>query len=846
MRGNVLPGDGTFVGELAPDRWLIGSPQWVVPAAILFGLVAAIAGRNYLRGRLPTGVGWAAGGLRLLAIGLVAVCLVEPKRSGQRARPGDNVLPIVVDNSLSMTVAPRPGGETVSGQVVAALQPDAAWRTRLEQDFDVRPYAVDARVRPIDDFGSLAFDGIGSSLHDGLRAIGDRFGQRPVGGVLLFTDGNATDLPPDGSEIDWSGLGFPVYPVRVREDEGFRDLKIADVSVRQTDFESAPLTVSATLQSTSLAGESAVVQLHEVGEGRLIEERTVTLDAGDGATEPVRFRFRPRQSGVGFFRIVTFLERDRQQFDTGESRRESTLANNERLLVAERASGPYRILYVAGRPNWEFKFLRRALDEDAEVQLVGLLRIAKEQPKFSFRDRGVRNTNPLFQGLGEDEEEASEQYDEPVFVRLGVRDSDELIDGFPRTAEDLFPYHAVILDDLEPEFFDQDQLLLLRRFVASRGGGLLFLGGEESFAGRRFGDSPLGELSPVYAPRRGQSNPSGGYRLGLTREGMLQPWLRLRETEQAERDRLRQMPPFMAVNALGGLKPGASLLATARSGDGEEQVALAAQRFGRGRTAALPVTDLWRWSMRRPGGGGGDPSPSGISVSGPRDPAPMARGPDGASRSNAPTASAAGDPQDRHDPAQAWRQIVHWLVNEVPRRAEVRVESPEDPAAPVRIVATARDEDYLPLDNAQVTLRVTPLGGEPFTIRAEPDGERPGIYAASYWSPHRGLYRVDASIRAADGSEVGDATSGWASDPAAAEMRRLGIDRDWLETVARETGGEVVSADRLESFVADLPNRKMPVVEIWEYPVWHRPWIMLAAMLCLCTEWGLRRWKGLP
>ena len=156
---------------------------------------------------------------------------------------------------------------------------------------------------------------------------------------------------------------------------------------------------------------------------------------------------------------------------------------------------------MAGRPNWEFKFLRRALQEDAEVQLVGLIRIANKEPKFSFRDKGVNTTNPLFAGLGENDEDAAQKYDEPVIIRLGVKESEELSDGFPETAEELFAYHGVILDDIESDFFTQDQMLLLRRFVGSRGGGLLMLGGTESFAKKKFGDSPLGELSPVYAPR---------------------------------------------------------------------------------------------------------------------------------------------------------------------------------------------------------------------------------------------------------------------------------------------------------------------------------------------------------
>ena len=32
--------------------------------------------------------------------------------------------------------------------------------------------------------------------------------------------------------------------------------------------------------------------------------------------------------------------------------------------MVDRGQGPFRVLYVTGRPNWDFKFLRRAIAED--------------------------------------------------------------------------------------------------------------------------------------------------------------------------------------------------------------------------------------------------------------------------------------------------------------------------------------------------------------------------------------------------------------------------------------------------------------------------------------------------
>ena len=793
--------------DTAPGEFLLGAPQWVIPSVVIAGALACLVIWNYSQRGITNSVRGIASLLKLAAIGLIALCLLEPLRTGERPRPQANVMPILVDNSQSMQLKSSTDDQS-RGEKVSQLVADTSdWRVRLGQAFDVRTYMFDARLESVEDVSELPMNGYVSSMTASLQSLAERFADRPVGGTILFTDGNLTDAP--GEDFDWSSLGFPVYPVLPKEDEPVRDLRIAEVSTRQTDFESAPMTLRVKIDSFAMQASKAFVQLRDQSTGVLVEEKEISLD-DSGNQQEVRFTFRPEKSGIQFYRVATFTQADREAFESTdddasnafENTKEATLENNQRLVTIDRASGPYRILYIAGRPNWEFKFLRRALQEDAEVQLVGLLRIANKEPKFSFRDRGVSSTNPLFQGLGDDEEEVAQQYDQPVIIRLGVKESEELSDGFPDSAEELFAYHGVILDDIETEFFTQDQLLLLRRFVAARGGGLLMLGGQESFAGKDFGDSPLGELSPVYAPRQTIKNGPGAYKLAITREGMLQPWVRLRETESGEKERLKRMPVFTSLNPVGDLKPGATQLASVRTSDGRELPALLAQRFGKGRTAAIPISDVWRWSMQR-------------------------------------------SDQERDDPAQAWRQMTHWLVNEVPRRTEVRIDKPADPSEPVTIYAVARDERYQALDNASVDLTIQPIGGEPFTIKAEPDDSTPGGYKATYWSREPGGYRVTAKMTSADGSDVGEASSGWTAQSNAAEFNDLNLNRDLLTRIAKETGGEVIHDDQLGAFVTDLPNRKVPVTETWVYPVWHRTWVMLLAIACLCAEWGLRRMRGL-
>ena len=164
---------------------------------------------------------------------------------------------------------------------------------------------------------------------------------------------------------------------------------------------------------------------------------------------------------------------------------------------------------------------------------------------------------------------------------------------------------------------------------------------------------------------------------------------------------------------------------------------------------------------------------------------------------------------DRDDPAQAWRQLTHWLVNDVPRRADVRVDTSKDPSQPVTIVATARDEAYLPLDNATVELKITPLSGDPFTLKAEMDEAEPGTYTATYWSREPGGYRVDAKItvgRWKRGRHRGVGLDGTVRG-GGVRVTCESTDR-CLEKIAEQTGGEVVREDRLERFCGRSPDAK--------------------------------------
>ncbi len=794
------------------------SPEWI-PIAIA---IAAIGGLcvlwSFVRSPIRGPSIWLATLLKLTAVASLALYLVEPYIKTTRPKPGANALAVVVDNSRSMSI--RAGGQATSfeDKLKRVLQRDANWHARASQDFAVRLYSFDTRLRALESFDELKFDGNSSALGAAIETVIERYEKRPAAGVLLFTDGMSTDAITKSVSGD---KPLPIYPIVDLERDVPRDISIVDPMVTESAFELAPVQIEATVHCQGFKDEKVLVRLFNE-KGASVADQELTIDA-DAYQKRVRFQYRPLEPGIQFVRLraLAKYEDDAEKVDV-QSNVEVTTTNNNRLLAVDRGGGPYRILYVAGRPNWDFKFFRRAVEEDQELRLAALIRIARKEAKFNFRDRTVDSTNPLFAGF-EDDQDAAEQYDEPILLAIGTRSEDEL-KVFPKTEEDLFAFDAIVIDDIEAKFFTQEQMLLIRQFVSTRGGGLLMLGGSEAFDRGGYRDTPVGDLLPVYLrsgllPSQAQaaSNsststtasavpdsaepPSVSFR--LTREGSLETWMRLRSSEVDEAKRLSEMPRFYTWNEVKDVKPGASILAVLGAEDNKSMPGMIAQSFGSGRVGALTVGDMWRWAMRR-------------------------------------------SSEENNDLAQSWRQVARWLTSDVPRPLELEIVPPKRATDPHVVRIKVRNEKFQPLDNALLDVSVLPPDGKLISVEATPDREQPGLYLANFWSQTDGAYVVSVKASAPDGSTVGEAESGWAAEPSALEFRTLTPNIEELNRLASASGGEVIDIDDLDRFVGSLPTRQVPITEVRRDPFWHRTQWLLLTIVCLCAEWGLRRLRGLP
>lgn len=742
---------------------------------------------------------------KVAVFALLLLFLLEPTSVRQIPKDGENDLLVLADSSASLNLTH--GANPSAGEALRASWKSAAengWMHRLQETFRLHAFSFDDRLHETPDLSKMEFKGDRSVLGGSLESLVQRYEKQPVAAILIFTDGNATDT----SKLEALLAGkpkAPIFPVAVGLDESPRDITLLGVDVTQSPFEDSPVSMTARIGANGFGGEEiAVVVADESGKTVETQKHKMGMDE---KTHTFQLRFRPEKMGLSFFTVRAVPGSALKLIDAPDklaaASGELTMANNRRVIAVDRRTGPYRVLYVSGRPNWEYKFMRRALEADDEVKLVALIRMAKREPKFEWRGREGEMSNPLFRGFKNQGAEETQRYDQAVMVRLGVADEHELPNGqFPKTAEELFgAYRAVILDDIEAGFFTQEQMDLLERYVSVRGGSLLMLGGQECFRLGGYDHTPVGRMLPVYLDSAGLSAPAENARFSLTREGWIEPWMRLRSTEPEEEARMAAMPGFFSVNQTTAIKPGASVLATVTDEKQKSHPAWVAQRYGSGKVVAVTVGDVWRWGMSAP---------------------------------------------DAHkDMDKAWRQLLRHLVVDVPDRIDLQ--TPMTSAGSYELVnvqARVRDKAFRPQDDATVKIEAEEPDGTKLDLAAEPSANEAGLFEASIHARLEGAYRVKATVKDGSGAVIGETKTGWALNPAAEEFASLTVNRPLLERIAQWSGGRVLRLEELDDWARELPNKTMPVMETRVEPLWNHWWVLLALVSLLGAEWWMRRRQG--
>ena len=693
--------------------------------------------------------------IRIAALGVLAFCLLRPVLVLSSVVPQENFLGVLIDDSRSMQIADRdetPRYEFVRRQLGAA---DSELRAALADRFALRFFRFAGETDRMTALDELTFRGTRTHLGRALERAHDELSGVPLSGLVVVSDG-ADNLEGGLGEslLPLQAEGVPVFTVGLGREEFERDIQLSRVATPRRVLRGAALAVELVLTHRGYRGETVAVQIED--EGRIVATQDVELPA-DGEPQTVRMRFTAAEAGPRLF-----------SFRVAPQPGEMVTQNNLRqaLIVVEDRSK--RILYFEGEPRWEVKFLLRGVADDENLHVTLLQRTAENK-----------------------------------FFRLGVEGPDELPGGFPTTRADLFKYSGLILGSIEANYFTPDQLRMIADFVNRRGGGLLMLGSHRSFAQGGYAGTPVADVLPVVldplAPDTEESFFSE-VRVATTRAGASHAATQIAETEEASVERWDTLPPVTVVNPITEPKPGATVLLTAQPDD---LVVLAFQRYGAGKSLALPIQDSWMWQMH------------------------------------------ADIPVEDMTHETFWRRLLRWVVDGVPDQVVARV--PQDRVEPdetVTVLADVVDPGFEELNNSTVLAIVTDPAGNITERRMEWTAEKDGEYRTTFAAADEGFYevRVEAST---DGELLGEDAAYVQVAPSDSEFYDSTMRAPLLQRVAEETGGRFYTADTAAALADDVQYVGSGVTVVEERDLWDMPALLLLLVTLVLGEWGYRRFRGL-
>jgi len=751
-------------------------------ASALFVAIAVVAVAivvSLWRAPLSRGRRVVLGLLQLLVAAVALTMLWRPALELERTRAGENAVAWLLDTSASMDTADVDGRSRRAAVVEAlldeALLDDDRFVPRLVA-LGEEPAALE-RLDGVDDLPSpSARSGVASGLENVLADVGDT----SLAAVVLLSDG-ADNV--GGVDARWwqrlAAAGVPVHTVGVGALADDADIELADVTLPRTAEVGARVRARLRIAHGPGAdgGPARNVRLRvTAGDALLLAEdlalvpgaietvHTVAFDAGDAGLK-------------------------RLDFTLDAERTEINVLNDAQSRVIDVRDAPRRILYVEGEPRWEYKFLRRAVDDLTGLEIASLLRTSPNK-----------------------------------FYRQGVRDGRELEDGFPKAREALFAYDAVIIGSLAAAELDAAQQAALRDFVNLRGGSLLMLAGRQGLADGGWARSGVAPALPVALDARRGSITYRRERVAVqpTRQGLRTPWLRLTGASAdvpadagggdaddaaivevaAEAAAWAALPEVADHQALGTPKPGARVLL--ESADGAPM--FVAQRYGRGTSLVLGTSGTWRWQM--------------------------------------------GMPSEDESHERFWRSVLGELAARALPRLELSA-GPEvirDGEA-TTVTVDALGADFTPLAVPTLGARVTAPDGSTRALELVADAAVPGRYAAPLALDDDGPWAVAVTTPPEGESPVVPPATveTWVlRESGTAEAFGARQQQGFLERVASSTGGRHFPLARIDELPAALESDNAALTRSELLPLWNLPFFFLLLALGKGIEWLLRlRWRRL-
>jgi hypothetical protein len=290
--------------------------------------------------------------LRSLGLFLLFLLLGEPLLSLISHSFDQPVVSVLIDHSQSMAITDRSGRRD---ETLKSILRSDEWK-HLGNNGRVVASLFDATVKNLAAItsDSLTFNGELTDIAEALNSVNQSSGLLNVRAVVLITDGNSTvGMNPlhDAEE-----LGVPVYTIGIGDTIEQKDLLIRQALTNEITYAGSKVPVHVTVHSAGFDGEHVQVSLRDGS--TLLDEKSLTLEHGTR----------------DYLIPLSFIaEKEGLQKYTAEVSNlpgEFTPQNNRMNFFVKVLKSKIRIALIAGGPSQDAAFIRRAMVNDKNIELL--------------------------------------------------------------------------------------------------------------------------------------------------------------------------------------------------------------------------------------------------------------------------------------------------------------------------------------------------------------------------------------------------------------------------------------------------------------------------------------------
>lgn len=545
-------------GENGLIAWAPLLPFW---ALFLVGLgLLALLGHGCLvlrRKNLP--LRWVAvlSVLRLAAVAVFLLCLLQPVLTVNRRARYRPVFLVMVDNSASMGARDGPGEISRLGEAFGWLRESELLR-RLENGYELAWFSFHRRARSLADGPAARLEtaaeparypeSIGGARQylDHLAGGAARAGSA-VEGLLLVSDGS------DGRVTETVRIarraGLPVYTLApetaaaAAPPERFRILQAA---ARPRVLLGSDMRLAVVVgRENAGPGQRRVTVIVEE-EGEPLRERDVVFRAGQGE-ESVTLTLRPERPGMREY-VVRLAAADND---------EPVKVADEEVgvpVLVERHLG--EILFVENTWRWDFRYLRRVFEDDPDFSFTAFLE----------RSRGI-------------------------YVQFADPGRRFNLTSFPATRSELELFDTFVLGDINPAGLPGAVPALIRDLVLEEGRNLVVVAGPNLARLARVPE--LAELLPVVLGTGAGRPQPGPVPVRIAGEALDSPYFHA----ASGADLWDNLPPFDQVYPPVRKRAGATVLVDTPGLRNEygNLIVIAHHHVGRGQVLFIGTDTMWHW-----------------------------------------------------------------------------------------------------------------------------------------------------------------------------------------------------------------------------------------------------------